>query len=124
MRAADAGLLRAEQLVGDARRLVVADVVKAYGDLLVTQDRLRLAQELLALSRQVRDAAGKQFEADAVPQLDVLRADVEVTKAENRVVVEERALAVAQRELALLLGRPARPAAARGACPRSRSRAA
>jgi len=116
VRAADAGLLRAEQLAGDARRLVVADVVKAYGDLLVTQDRLRLAQELLALTRQVRDAAGKQFEADAVPQLDVLRANVEVTKADNRVVVEERGLALAQRELALLLGRPARQPL-RGAMP-------
>lgn len=108
VRAADAGLLRAEQLAGDARRLVLADVVKAYGDLLVDQDRLRLAQELLALARQVSEAAVKQFEADAVPQLDVLRANVEVAKAENRVVAEERALALAQRELALLLGRPAR----------------
>ena len=107
MRAADAGLLRAEQFVGDARRLVVADVVKLYGDLLVSQDRLRLAQELLTLARQVHDTAVKQFEADAVPQLDVFRAKVEVTKAENRVVAEERTLAVVQRELALLLGRPA-----------------
>ncbi len=108
VRAADAGLLRAEQLAGDTRRQVVADVVKAYGDLLVSQDRLRLAQELLTLARQVRDAAVSQFEADAVPQLDVLRANVEVTKAENRVVAEERTVALAQRELALLLGRPAR----------------
>jgi cobalt-zinc-cadmium efflux system outer membrane protein len=45
-----------------------------------------------------------------VPRLDVFRADVEVRKAENRVVTEERAVATARRELALLIGRdPAEP---------------
>lgn len=39
VRAAEAGLARAEHQVADARRLVLADVVKAYGDLLVSQAR-------------------------------------------------------------------------------------
>lgn len=106
VRGADAGLLRATGTVQDAERQVVAEVLKTYGELLVSQQRLGLAREILAVTHQVRDAAQKLFEADAVPQLDVLRADVEVRKAENRTVIEERGLSTARRELALLIGRP------------------
>ena len=105
VRGADAGLLRATRGVQDAERQIVADVLKAYGDLLVSQERLGLAQEILGVVQNVRAAAQKLFEADAVPELDVFRADVEVRKAENRVVSEERGLATARRELALLIGR-------------------
>jgi outer membrane protein, heavy metal efflux system len=106
VRGADAGLVRATGTVQDAERQVVAEVLKTYGELLVSQQRLGLAREILAVTEQVRDAAQKLFEADAVPQLDVLRADVEVRKAENRTVIEERGLSTARRELALLTGRP------------------
>jgi cobalt-zinc-cadmium efflux system outer membrane protein len=107
IRGADAALTRAAGLVQDAERQVVADVVKAYGELLVGQERLGLAQEILDLARQVRDAAKNLFDADAVPELDILRAEVEIGKAENRLLIQERAVASAQRELALLVGRPA-----------------
>lgn len=106
VRSAEAGLLRAQSLVQDAERQVVADTLKTYGDLLVSQERLNLAQKILGVVRQLRDAARKLFDAGDVPELDAFRADVEVQNAENRVVSEERAIATAQRELALLLGRP------------------
>jgi len=105
VRGADAGVLRAQSLVQDAERQVVADTLRTYSDLLVSQERVSLAREILGVVRQVRDAAQTLFEGDAVPQLDVFRAEVEVRKAENRLVVEERTVAVAQRELALLIGR-------------------
>lgn len=107
VRSAEAGLRRAQSLVQDAERQVVADTLKAYSELLVGQERLTLAQEILGVTRQLRDAAQKLFEADEVPELDVFRADVEVRTAENRLVAEERAVATVQRELALLIGRPA-----------------
>jgi cobalt-zinc-cadmium efflux system outer membrane protein len=84
----------------------LADTLKAYSDLAVSQLRLNLAQEILGVVQQLRDAAQKLFEADEVPHLDVLRAEVEVRNAENRLVEEERTVATAQRELALLIGRP------------------
>jgi cobalt-zinc-cadmium efflux system outer membrane protein len=105
VRSAEAGVLRAQSLVQDAERQVVADTLRTYSDLLVSQERVNLAREILGVVRQVQDAAQKLFEGDAVPQLDVFRAEVEVRKAENRLVVEERTLGVAQRELALLIGR-------------------
>ena len=106
VRGADAGLLRATRGVQDAERQVVAEVLKAYGDLLVSQERVGLAQEILRVVQMVGAAAQQLFEADAVPQLDVFRADVEVLNAQNRVVAEERGLGTARRELALLVGRP------------------
>jgi cobalt-zinc-cadmium efflux system outer membrane protein len=106
VRGAEAGLLRAQSLVQDAERQVVADALKGYSDLAVGQARLDLGQEILGVVRQLRDAARKLFEAGEVPELDAFRADVEVRNAENRVVAEERAVATAQRELALLIGRP------------------
>lgn len=106
VRGADAGLLRARQGVQDAERVVIAEALKAWSDLVLSQERLGLAHEILAVAQQVREAAQKLLDADAVPHLDVLRAEVEVRKAENRVVTEERALATARRELALLIGRP------------------
>ena len=105
VRGAEAGVLRAQSLVQDAERQVVADTLKTYSELLVSQERVNLAREILGVVRQVQDAAQKLFEGDAVPQLDVFRSEVEVRKAENRFVLEERTLAVAQRELALLIGR-------------------
>jgi cobalt-zinc-cadmium efflux system outer membrane protein len=84
----------------------VADTLNAYGDLAVGQLRLNLAREILGVVQQLRDAAQTLFEADEVPQLDGLRAEVEVRKAENRLLQEERTVATAQRELALLIGRP------------------
>ena len=106
VRGAEAGLVRAQSLVQDSERLVVADTLKTYSDLLVSQERFKLAQEILGVVQQLRDAAQKLFGADEVPQLDVFRADVEVRNAENSVVAEERSVATAQRELALLIGRP------------------
>ena len=106
VRSAEAGLLRAQSLVQDAERQVVADALKGYSDLVVSQARLDLGQEILGVVRQLQDAARKLFEAGDVPELDAFRADVEVRNAENRVVAEERAVATAQRELALLIGRP------------------
>src|SRR6266498_2220009 len=62
VRSADAGVLRAQSLVQDAERQVVADTLKTYSDLLVSQERVSLAREILGVVRQVQDAAQKLFE--------------------------------------------------------------
>jgi len=107
IRSAQAGLRRAEAIVRDAERTVIGDVPRAFADLLVAQERVALAREVVALATEVADVARKQFEAGAVPELDAFRAEVELDKARNRLVAEERNRRTAERELALLLGRPA-----------------
>ena len=88
VKGAEAGVLRAQSLVQDAERQVVADTLKAYSDLIVSQERVNLAGEILGVVRQVQDAAQNLFEAGGVPELDVFRAEVEVRKAENRRITE------------------------------------
>ncbi len=107
IRSAEAELDRAERLVSDAERQAISNVLKTFGELLVGQERVALARELVALATEVRETARKLFEADAVPQIDTFRAEVELNKARNRLVTEERNLRTVQQELALLLGRPA-----------------
>lgn len=107
IRSAEAGLNRADAFVKDVERQVIGDVLRAFSDVLVSQERVTLAGEIVALTTEVRDAAVKLLDAGAVPQLDVFRVNVELEKAKNRLVTEERNLKTAQRELALLLGRDA-----------------
>lgn len=107
VRAAEAELGRAEGLVKDAERQVIGDALRAFGEALVGQERVAVARDIVALATDVRDTAGKLAEAGDVPDLDVFRADVELNKARNRLLTEERNLRTAQRELALVLGRPA-----------------
>jgi outer membrane protein, heavy metal efflux system len=105
--AAEAGGDRAVAGVQNAEREVIGATLQTFGEILVAQERVALARDLIALATDMLESARKLFEADAVPQLDVFRAEVELNKAQNRVVAEERARATAQRALALLLGRPA-----------------
>lgn len=115
VRSAEAGLNRANAFVKDVERQVVGDVLRTFGDVLVGQERVALAREIVALTTEVRDTAAKLLEAGAVPQLDMLRAGVELERAKNRLVSEERNLGTAQRDLALLLGRdPSAPVRAEG----------
>lgn len=107
IQSAEAGVNRANAFVRDAERQVIGDVLRTFSDLLVGQERVALARQIVALTTEVRDAATKLFEADAVPQLDVFRANVELEKANNRRITEGRNLRTTQRELALLLGRDA-----------------
>ena len=107
IQAAAAGVDRAAAGVQNAEREVIGETLQTFGEILVAQERVALARDLVALATEVHNSAVKLFEADAVPRLDVFRAEVERNKAQNRLVAEERNLATAQRALALLRGRPA-----------------
>lgn len=106
IQAAEAGVERATAGVQDAERQVIGETLSTFGEILVAQARVALARDLVALATDVRSSAVTLFEADAVPQLDVFRAEVELSKAQNRLVAEARNLATAQRALTLLLERP------------------
>lgn len=107
VRSAEAGVARAGALVKEAERQVIGDVLRAFSGVRVGQERVALAGEIVRFTGEVLDTAQKLLEAGAVPQLDAFRAEVERSKSTSRLVTEERNLATAQRELALLLGRDA-----------------
>ncbi|MFQ5846928.1 MAG: TolC family protein [Candidatus Methylomirabilales bacterium] len=102
---ATAKLQETEWEVRDAERRVLADVMGAFGELLQAQERLKLAQQTVALAEETRETARKQFEAGEVPRLDLLRADVELRRALTRRVAEERRAAATRKHLNLRLGR-------------------
>jgi cobalt-zinc-cadmium efflux system outer membrane protein len=109
IQAAEAGVDRATAAVQEVEREVTGELLQTFGDILVAQARVALARDVVALTTTVRDTARKLYETDVVPQLDVFRTDVELARVENRLVAAEQTLATAQRELALLLGRPPAP---------------
>ncbi|MGB4782654.1 TolC family protein [Candidatus Methylomirabilis sp.] len=103
---ATAELDRAGWTVSDAERRIRADVIRAWGDLLIAQERVKFFGEIVALNQTLFNISQQLFEADAVPRLDVLRAEVELRRALNDRTAEERNLAAARKELNLLIGRP------------------
>jgi cobalt-zinc-cadmium efflux system outer membrane protein len=106
-RGAEADVARAEWATREAERNVVAEVTRTFSDLALAQERVVLAREALGLATGLRDTAKTLVDAGDVAELDLLRAEVEVRRAMNRVTLEESAAATAIRTLALLMGAPA-----------------
>jgi len=104
---AEADLSRAEWVLRDREREVAAATTRAFVELLNAQERLALSRELLELARGLKETADRLVEAGEVPELDALRAAVEVRRAANRVTQEEAAVSTAARALALLVAAPA-----------------
>ena len=92
--------------VREAERGVRVRVLRAFGDVLLAQQRTRLAGETVDLSRELLRVARELYEAGHVPRLDALRAEVEERLAGNEQISAERALKALKRDLALLMGQP------------------
>ena len=90
----------------DAERRVRAQVLRAFGNVLLAQQRTRLAGEIVDLSRELLRVAQELYEAGHVPRLDALRAEVEERLAGNDRIAAERALQAMKRDLTLLMGQP------------------
>jgi cobalt-zinc-cadmium efflux system outer membrane protein len=114
-RAAESEVARAEWSARDTERDVVAQTMAAFSELLVAQERLGLVRQALTLATGLRDSAKALVDAGDVPEIDLLRADVEVRRAANRVTQEDAAVQRSVRALALLIGAaPDAPLAAAG----------
>ena len=90
----------------DAERGVRVQVLRAFGAVLLAQQRARLAGEIVELSRELLRVARELYEAGHVPRLDALRAEVEERLAGNEQIASERALKALKRDLTLLMGQP------------------
>jgi len=104
IRGAESDLARTEWAVRDAEREIVAQTTQAFSNLLLAQKRLSLAREVVALLTTLRNTADELARGGAVPELDALRAEVELRRATNRVTLEEGSVAAAARSLALFIG--------------------
>jgi outer membrane protein TolC len=87
------------------RRDVTAQVRKTFYDLLRNQDELLLHDEQVALARQSAESARIKYVVGRVPQQDVLKAQIELTKLVQHLVMLEQDGGLARARLNTLLGR-------------------
>ncbi len=88
--------------IRDVRR----EVRQAFYSLIGADERVRLADDLLQIARRVRDAAQARFETGAAPRLEVLQADLGVTRAETDADLARSSRAAAQASLNAVLNLP------------------
>jgi outer membrane protein TolC len=95
----------------EARRLDVAGRVRAtFYELLRNQDELRLHDEQMALARQAVASARIKYTVGSVPQQDVLKAQIAVTKLADHLAMFLQDGDLARARLNTLMGRdPASP---------------
>lgn len=70
----------------DARDVVVFAVGAAYFQVVASRARLATAQAALVSARELNKQVSNQFRAEVSPEIDALRAGVELSTAEQRVV--------------------------------------
>jgi outer membrane protein, heavy metal efflux system len=87
-------------------RAVRRDLRQAFYTLIAADERVRLAESLLDISRRVHDAAQSRFETGAAPRLEVLQADLGVTRAEADLELARATRVAAQAMLNAVLNQP------------------
>jgi len=80
-------------------------VRKAFYDLLRTQDELRIHDEHISIARQAIEAARIKYTVGKVPQQDILKAQVALTRLAEHLIHFEQDAEVAGAHLNTLLGR-------------------
>ena len=107
--------LQAGRQHAEAARLAVFEMAKldislqakqAYDQIALQKSLLQHAQQDLDLAQNILRQADIRFEAGDVPQLDVMRASVEVGRATNRLTAAKNDLSAAKTALNALLARP------------------
>ena len=93
-------------------RAVRRDLRQAFYSVIAAEERVRLDESVLDIARRVRDAAQGRFEAGASPRLEVLQADLGVTRAETDLELARSTRAAAQAGLNGVLNLPPQQAVA------------
>lgn len=90
----------------DSTQLEVrVQVQEAFYDLLRAQDEMRVHDEHIAIARQAVEAARIKYSVGKVPQQDILKAQVELTRLAEHLVHFEEDAEIASARLNTLLGR-------------------
>jgi len=90
-------------------------VRKAFYDLLRAEDGLRIHDEHVDIARQAVEAARIKYAVGKVPQQDILKAQISVTRLAEHLIHFEQDIEIAQAHLDTLLGRgPHEPINVRG----------
>jgi len=93
-------------------RAVRRDLRQTFYTLIASDERLRIAEGMLDITRRLRDAAQSRFETGAAPRLEVLQADLGVTRAETDVDIARSTRTASQASLNAVLNLPPQQALA------------
>ncbi len=85
---------------------ITAETKKAYFEVITSQDGLKLAKITVEIAESLKNISDKKFEAGDIAKLEVLKADVELSNAKNRVVEAERNMFNAIKILQTIMGTP------------------
>ena len=112
---AEADVEEAKAALKATRLEVRIRVRKAFYDLLRAEDGLRIHDEHVDIARQAVEAARIKYAVGKVPQQDILKAQISVTRLAEHLIHFEQDIEVAQAHLDTLLGRdPHEPINVRG----------
>lgn len=95
----------AKAALDNSRLQVRIEVRKAFYDLLRAQDEMRVHDEHIAIARQAVEAARIKYTVGKVPQQDILKAQVELTRLAEHLVHFDEDAEIARAQLNTLLGR-------------------
>ena len=100
----------AQDELESVRLRVRVEVRKAFFDLLLAQEEMRIHDQHVDIARQAIEAARIKYTVGKVPQQDVLKAQLAMTRLEEHMIRFDRDAEVARAQMNTLLGRdPAMP---------------
>lgn len=107
---AKSDVTEAKDELESVRLRIRVEIRKAFFDLLLAQDELRIHDQHVDIARQAIEAARIKYTVGKVPQQDVLKAQLEMTRLEEHMIRFDRDAEVARARMNTLLGRdPATP---------------
>ncbi|HUY93811.1 MAG TPA: TolC family protein [Terracidiphilus sp.] len=107
---ADSSVTEAKDELAETRLQVQVQVRQAFYDLLEAQDELSIHDEHVAIAQQAIAAARIRYTVGKVPQQDLLKAQLELTRLAEHMIRFDRDAEVARARLNTLVGRdPATP---------------
>ncbi len=102
---ANSEVAEAKDELAVVRLRVRVDVRKAFYGMLEAQDELRIHDEHLAIAKQAIAAARIRYTSGQVPQQDLLKAQLEMTRLAEHMIRFDRDAEVARARLNTLMGR-------------------
>lgn len=83
-----------------ARLRITSNTAQAFVDLLASQSRIDVLNELLAVSQKLGKAAAERVQAGAANPVEARRAQIEIARAKAELAAEKALVSVAKRRLA------------------------
>jgi outer membrane protein TolC len=112
---ANSDVTEAKDYLGETRLRVLVEVRKEFYDLLETQDELSIHDEHVAIAQQAIEAARIRYTVGQIPQQDLLKAQLDLTRLSEHMIRFDRDAEIARAQLNTLIGRdPTTPLRVRG----------